>query len=436
MIGFVGLSHLGIVYSLATAAKGMDVLGFDPASALCDQLDGGEFPVAEPGLDELYQSHKARIRFSSDAAELVRCELIFVSLDVPTDAANRSNLEPLQRLIDAVAGCIAPSATVVILCQVPPGFTRSLKASLAARGVKWVGNLYYQVETLVFGNAVERALRPERFIIGCEDSKTTLPATYAGWLEAFGCPLLLMRYESAELAKIAVNLYLVSTVSTTNTLAEVCERIGADWSEIAPALRLDRRIGPHAYLAPGLGIAGGNLERDLVTVRHLAAENGAEAGIIEAWLLDSRYRRDWALRKVHELVLSQRVDATLAIWGLAYKPNTHSTKNSPALGLIEALPQVAKVGYDPQVTLDSAAFPRLQRAGSALDACRRADALVVMTPWDEFGKVEPAQIKRAMSGRVLIDPFGGLDHAACLEAGFSYHRLGARSASASHDLRK
>src|SRR5439155_4619728 len=126
MIGFVGLSHLGIVYSLATAAKGLEVLGFDHASGLCDQLNRGEFPIAEPGLDELYQSHKARIRFSGDAAELGRCDLIFVSLDVPTDTANRSDLEPLERLMDTVAGRIAPGATVVILCQVSPGFTRSL----------------------------------------------------------------------------------------------------------------------------------------------------------------------------------------------------------------------------------------------------------------------------------------------------------------------
>ena len=417
MIGFVGLSHLGIVYSLATAAKGLEVLGFDNLSR----------PGSEQSKALRLLHVAARIRFSADAAELGRCDLIFVSLDVPTDTANRSDLEPLERLMDTVAGRIAPGATVVILCQVPPGFTRSLKTALLARGVEWAGRLFYQVETLIFGNAVERALRPERFIIGCADPKATLPGAYAEWLKAFGCPLLPMRYESAELAKIAINLFLVSTVSTTNALSEVCERIGADWSEVAPALRLDRRIGPHAYLAPGLGIAGGNLERDLVTVRNLAAEHGAEAGIVEAWLLDSRYRRDWALRKVQEGVLSQQDDAILAIWVLAYKPNTHSTKDSPALGLIEALPHVAKVAHDPLVRLDPAAYPRLQLANSALDACRGADALLVMTPWAEFAKIAPARIKDYMKGRELIDPFGGLDQAACIAAGFAYHRLGARS---------
>jgi UDPglucose 6-dehydrogenase len=197
--------------------------------------------------------------------------------------------------------------------------------------------------------------------------------------------------------------------------------------DVAPALRLDRRIGPHAYLAPGLGIAGGNLERDLVTVRTLAAMHGTEAGIIDAWLLDSRYRQDWALRKVHELVLSRSREAMLAVWGLAYKPNTHSTKNSPALGVIEALPNVPKVAYDPQARPDQAAYARLRLAASPLDACREADALLVMTPWAEFARITPAAIRSSLRGSTVIDPFGGLDQTACLEAGLSYHRLGARS---------
>jgi UDPglucose 6-dehydrogenase len=424
MIGFIGLSHLGIVYSIATASKGFDVLGFHPEPSVCDRLTDGAFPMSEPGLVELFQSSLPRIRFSSDANELTKCELTFVSLDVPTDQNNRSDLATLQKLIESVAGHIEPTATVVILCQVPPGFTRSLKAVVASRGMQWSGNLFYQVETLIFGNAVERALHPERFIIGSENPKAPLPKPYADWLSAFDCPLVPMRYESAELAKIAINLFLVSTVSTTNTLSELCEKIGADWSEIAPALRLDKRIGPHAYLSPGLGIAGGNLERDLMTVKQLAGELGCEAGVIEAWLLNSRYSRDWVLRQIHALVLAYQEDPTVALWGLAYKPNTHSTKNSPALALMDALGAFSKVAYDPQATLEAKAYPRLRLAGSPLEACRGADALVVMTPWPEFAKIEPAEIQELMKGHVLIDPFGALNETACVEAGLAYHKLG------------
>ena len=420
MIGFIGLSHLGIVSGIATAAKGFDVVGFDLDAARCAGMSEGLFPVAEPGLLELFQANRARLRFTAEVDDLSKCDVVFYSLDVPTDENNHSNLEPLRELITLTAPHLSPSAVAVILCQVPPGFT----GSLAASGPPLGGALYYQVETLIFGNAVERALKPERYIVGCANPQAPLPAAYTNWLQAFGCPVLPMRYASAELAKISINLFLVSSVATTNTLAEICERVGADWLEIAPALRLDKRIGPHAYLSPGLGLAGGTLERDLVTVQTLAAELGTEAGIVAAWQRNSVYRRDWVLRKIHELGLSKPGNATLAIWGLAYKPDTHSVKNSPAVALIEALAPFPVTAFDPQVKLDASRYPHLRPAAKPLEACRGAAALVVMTPWREFSQVAPAQIKSALQGIVLIDPFGAMNREACLECGLSYHRLG------------
>src|SRR6185437_13120933 len=132
--------------------------------------------------------------------------------------------------------------------------------------------LFDQGETLVFGRAVERATEPERFIVGCAAPERPIPAAYGAYLSAYSCPILPMRYESAELSKIAINCCLVASVTVANTLAELSEEIGADWAEIAPALRLDRRIGLHSYLAPGLGISGGNLERDLATVLRLSEQ--------------------------------------------------------------------------------------------------------------------------------------------------------------------
>lgn len=421
MIGFVGLSHLGLNYSLATAAKGFEVVGFDPDPALTRRCGDGDFPIEEPGFMELFTQHRARLRFSSDLTALGECDLIFYSLDVPTDSSNRSNLEPLKKLIDLTQPHFRPGAVAVVLCQVPPGFTRRL----VQENPTLDATLFYQVETLIFGNAVERAMKPERYMVGCADPEAGLPAPYQKWLDAFGCPVLRMRYESAELAKIAINFFLVSSVTTTNTLAEVCERVGANWGEIVPALRLDKRIGPHAYLSPGLGIAGGNLERDLVTIQTLAAEHGTEAGIVNAWLQNSRYRRDWVLRQVHKLVLARNPRPRLAIWGLAYKQDTHSVKNSPSLALARALEAFEKIAYDPQVKSLPEPIENLAIAGSALKACRGSDALIIMTPWREFSTIDPGAIRQEMSGDVLIDPFGMLPEGPCRDAGFSYHKLGS-----------
>jgi UDPglucose 6-dehydrogenase len=423
MIGFVGLSHLGIVSSIAAAAKGFTVRAFDSDAALCESLSRGQLPLFEPSLSELLSRSRDRISFSHDPTALAECSLIYFSQDVPTDEANQSKIDDLPERIERIAEIAANGVILVVLSQVPPGFTRRISDRVGR--VRPDLTVIYQVETLIFGRAAERAMQPERFIIGCADPETPLPDRYAGFLDAFQCPLLPMRYESAELAKISINMFLVSSITTANTLAEMCEAIGADWSEIAPALKLDKRIGPHAYLAPGLGISGGNLERDLVTVHTLAREHGTDAGIVDAWLINSESRREWVLRTLHNNVLSRLQKPLIAVWGLAYKPDTTSTKNSPALHLLESLRPYALQTYDPRVRLDPAAFPNVRQSASALDACIGSDVLTIMTPWKDFAGISPRDLAERMRGRLVIDPFAVLDQRKFTEHGFTCRRLGA-----------
>src|SRR5215216_1691058 len=331
MIGFVGLSHLGLNYSLATAAKGFEVVAYDPDRTLTARCSAGKFSIEEAGFDDLFARHRNRIRYTSDETGLAECELVFYSLDVATNDRNESDPGPLTELILATAPKLSPGTIAVVLSQVSPGYTRQLRTELRELSP---ADFYYQAETLIFGRAVERAMQPERFIVGAQDPARSLPTPLQGWHASFKCPVLVMGLESAELAKIAINFFLVSTVATTNTLAEICEAIGADWNEIVPALRLDRRIGPHAYLKPGLGIAGGNLERDLVTVQSLADRHGTEAGIVTAWQRNSRHRRDWAIRQIERALLTKEHQAVMAVWGFAYKAETHSTKNSASIELM------------------------------------------------------------------------------------------------------
>lgn len=421
MIGFAGLSHLGIVSAVAAGAKGFPVVGYDLDPSRCGDLNKGRLPLLEPELEELLAANRSRLHFTSDARELSACDIIYFSLDVSTDENGQSDLSPLLKLIETVLAVAKTGATLVILSQVPPGFTRGLRS----RAVTADFEIVYQVETLIFGRAVERALHPERIIVGASDPKSELPAAYAELLSAFDCPIVSMRYESAELAKISINMCLVSSVSVANTMAELCEQLGADWSEIVPALKLDKRIGKHAYLSPGLGIAGGNLERDLATVVALANEFGADENIVDAWISNSRYRRDWVLRRLHEQVINGMADPLIAVWGLTYKQDTNSTKNSPALSLIRALAPYRTNAYDPAALVSEDLGPKFSRAESAPAACKDADVLAIMTPWAEFSLTPINEIRDLMRGRVIIDPYGMLDGEACVAAGFSYFRLGA-----------
>jgi len=417
-LAYVGMTHLGLCSAVAAASKGFPTLCFDPNPERIAALSTGRLPVVEPGLDDLFTANAARLTFSSDPKSLSKSDLVYVAPDVPTDDQGGSDLGPILSLLSLIKPNLRPAAVTVILSQVPPGFSRA--RAFPDRP------FFYQVETLVFGRAVERATEPERFIIGCANPEKPLPPAMKTYLHAFNCPILPMRYESAELAKISINCCLVASVTVANTLAEICERIGADWSEIAPALKLDRRIGQFSYLSTGLGISGGNLERDLVTVNELALAHGTDADLITAFQRNSAHRKDWPLRELHRTILDMETDPVIGILGLTYKEDTHSTKNSPSLALLAHLHPWSVRHYDPVVAQETTGHPRATGCASALDAAAGVDALVLMTPWPEFRDLDTTALTRAMRGRVLIDPYRLIapDHAAA--AGLKHITLGTR----------
>ena len=416
VVGFAGMTHLGLVSGIGAAEKSFDVVCFDTDPGRIEPLLSGQLPVSEPGLAELMVRNGKRLTFTSEPQALARCDLIYVAPDVPTNEFGTSDTAPIEAMLESVFAAARPDAVVVLLSQIPPGFTRARQRPGRT--------LLCQVETLIFGRAVERTLHPERYIVGCADPSRPLPPALASFLAAWDCPVLPMRLESAELAKISINMCLVASVSTANTLAELCESVGADWSEISPALKLDRRIGPHAYLQPGPGIAGGNLERDLATVCELAGTHGTDAGVVNAWIANSRHRSGWAARTIGTELLAGRPDATVAVWGLAYKENTHSIKNSPSLATIAALPRTRLRLFDPIVPASAARHAGANAASSALDALSGADALMILTPWPEFRQIEPTVIAKTMRGRLVLDPYAVLDQHQAAAAGLRLLTLG------------
>jgi UDPglucose 6-dehydrogenase len=416
VIGYAGLTHLGLVSTVASAARGFQTVGYCDDPALARRLARNEPHVVEPGLAELMRSNASRLAVSAEASALAGCDIVYVSVDVPTNDDGESDLRPISAMVTTATSVMKPDALLVVLCQVPPGFTRGLNLP--------PGRVYYQVETLIFGRAVERAMAPERIIVGCADPDRPLDPRLSAFLSAFDAPVLVMKYESAELAKIAINMCLVASISVANTMAEICEHVGADWSEIVPSLRLDRRIGPHSYLTPGLGLAGGNLERDLATVSRLTHAHGTDGGVVAAWLANSRHRKDWAWQTLRARVLARMPRANIGVLGLAYKENTHSTKNSPALALLAHLGDRPVRVFDPVVPA-SVAGPAAVDAGSAAAVADGVDALCIMTPWPEFKALKPTDLAERMSGRTILDPYRVLAPSSARASGFDYHTLGA-----------
>ena len=418
VVGFLGMTHLGLVSAASIAGAGFETICFDRDAALIARLRKGELPVVEPDLPELIAANGDLQFYTSSIADMVRCDVVYAAPDVATDDQGRSDTTVLRELIDLVTPVLGKDAVLVVLSQVEPGFTRAMRAPELSRR-------YYQVETLVFGRAVERATMPERYIVGCAEPDKPLDVNFRVVLEAFNCPILPMRYESAELAKISINCCLVASVSVANTLAELCEQIGADWSEIVPALKLDRRIGQYSYLAPGLGIAGGNLERDLATVIRMSAEHNTDSGVVKAWVHNSRYRRDWAARTIKANLTDKKPKAIVAIWGLAYKENTHSVKNSPSLATLAQINCAAIKAHDPVVSVAYAkGIDNISGVADPLAALDGAEALMILTPWPQYRSISPADIAARLAGKIVLDPYAVLDRKAAEAAGLNYFTLG------------
>lgn len=416
IIGFAGLTHLGINSAIASASKGFKTFGYHDDQTIIQRLNDNDVIVEEPNLSKLFIENKNKLSFSNDPKILNICDIVYIAYDIPTNEFGESNLKPINKLIKLITNCINSDALLVVLCQIPPGYTRK---------IKWPkSQLFYQVETLIFGRAVERALYPERIIFGVCDKETKVDKRINVFLKAFNCPIISMRYESAELAKISINLCLVSMISTANTLAEVCEKIGADWEEIVPALKLDKRIGMHAYLSAGLGISGGNLERDLVTIQNLSKSYNTDQGIVNAWLYNSNHRKDWVWKLMQKNGLENSKDIHIGILGISYKENTDSVKNSPSLKLLSHLKNCNVKAYDPKAIIKDDIFS-FERVNTIKDAISGVDYLAVMTPWEEFKKIKSEDILQLMNGNIIYDPYRILDGSYFREKGFQYYSLGS-----------
>jgi len=402
-VGFFGLSHLGIVSAISLGSKSIKTIGIDQDSQLVDDLNRRKWPIQEPDLDTVYVAAKDFVNFSASLDSLGKCDIIYISRDVPTDHAGRSDLSGIENLIQQASQRISRDSILVILCQVPPGFSR--------RMLQYHPNIYYQVETLIFGRAFVRANLPERIIVGAMHPNQPISKKYQEVLDRFACPILIMDYESAEFTKICINAFLAASVTTTNSLNTISNMLGANWGDIKRALQLDKRIGTYAYLQPGLGISGGNIERDLQTLNDLVQLYGLNESLFETFLNNSSHQKNWIFETITAEILNKNLQAKIGILGLAYKENTNSTKNSMALEVIRKFRHQISGYYDPIAELPEG-METVRVFSTSHDCIANSDAIVVMTPWKEFSDLDFAQIQASkMEGFVIIDPYATLNRA-------------------------
>lgn len=331
-IGFVGLSHLGFVYSLASAKKGFKVVAFDFDKKIITNLISNTPHIKEPRASKILNDYNKNILYTNDFNDLNKCGIVFFSYDTPTNKKLDSNFKYIRLRINKTITKLSKNISFIILSQVTPGFTQKINYPK--------DKLFYQVETLIFGKAFERALNPERIIIGSVNKK--IPKNVANYFGKFSKNIIVTNYNSAELSKIAINLFLTASITTTNTINELSNKINADWTDLKKILQLDKRIGKYAYLKPGLGISGGNLERDNSNFINYSIKFDTNSDLIKSFLKNSKYQKLIFLELIKKKINNFKCPL---IYGLAYKENTHSIKNSISINLISLLKEKMKIFY-------------------------------------------------------------------------------------------
>ena len=401
----LGLWHLGCV-TAACCAEHFDVVGLDFDAELVAGLQAGKAPLYEPGLDDALRAglDAGRLRFAegADARALGAADVLWVCYDTPVDD---HDVADVGFVLDRLARCLPalrPGAVVLLSSQIPAGTCADLERQHP--GVAFA----YSPENLRLGKALDIFRHPERIIAG-----TRTPEVRAA-LEPLFAPfckeVIWMRTESAEMTKHGINAWLALSVTFANELARLCEAVGADAREVERGLRSEPRIGQKAYIRPGASFAGGTLARDVVALTSLARVHGDPAALFAAILAGNDAHKDWALRRLENLLAPLR-DAAIAVLGLTYKPGTDTLRRSGAVELAaKLLGAGARVHcYDPVVRELPPELSGASLSASLPDAVRDADAAVVATEWPQIKEADWSALIPTMRRCVVVDANGFLN---------------------------
>lgn len=436
-IAVYGTGYLGATHAAAMAELGHQVVGVDVDKTKIDKLASGQAPFYEPGLDELLKANvdAGRLRFTSsyeEAAELA--DIHFIAVATPQKPGE---MAADVTYVDSVVATLAPllrrPAVIFGKSTVPVGTAARL--SLMAHQLAPIGTaveVAWNPEFLREGLAIQDTLHPDRIVLGIDEVSTGRAEAVARELYADliaeNIPFLVTDLETAELVKIAANAFLATKIFFINAMAEVCEAAGADVVELADAIGYDARIG-RRFLNAGVGFGGGCLPKDIRAFMARAGELGANQALTFLREVDSINIRSRSrmVELAKEVVGGSLIGAKVAVLGAAFKPNSDDIRDSPALDIAGKIQlQGASVSvFDPKALSNSRrSFPTLQYATDTRAACEGADVILVLTEWEEFRRLEPADVAAVVRSRRIIDGRNCLDSTKWREAGWSYRGMG------------
>ncbi len=444
-ISVIGCGYVGLVTGGCLAEAGHQVVCTDNDAARIATLEAGQLPIFEPHLDTILAGSRraGRLRFTGDVGEAIRAgEVIFICVGTPPLESGEADLSAIDNVARLIATEASAPALVIEKSTVPAQTGQELKRVLAVyrRNPGVTFRVASNPEFLREGSGVEDFLHPDRIVVGVEDpaSEQQLQEIYRPILEGrFRCPvhqpacppaapqLLVTTINSAELIKHASNSFLALKISYANIIADLCERLGANVEEVTRAMGLDPRIGPQ-FLRAGLGFGGFCLPKDVQAFIHLAGRAGVDFGLLREAEKVNKRRIDLFLEKVRRALWVLK-GKRIAILGLAFKPNTDDIRFAPAIEVIAALlTEGAQVrACDPEAMEKTRnRFPQIGYDRDPYAVARDADALLILTEWEEFRQLDWQRIRDTLARPLVLDARNLLDPATMKELGFEYHSFG------------
>jgi UDPglucose 6-dehydrogenase len=420
-IGVIGAGWVGLVTAVCFAELGHRVVVREIVPEKVESLRGGEVPIHEPGLREMIERNEERLTFTTEMGELLDGpRLLFVCVQTPPTYSGDADLSAVNRAVEEI-GDPAEKA-LVMKSTVPVGTGRAIRRD--APDLSYVSC----PEFLKEGTAVNDFLHPDRVVIGTDPGDEWAAGAVAAVYEPLGAPIVRTDLSSAEMIKLASNAYLATKISFINEIANVCDEVGADVTEVARGMGLDPRIGSR-FLNAGLGFGGSCFPKDTQALKILAGNSGYHFQLLNSVIEVNELQKRRVMAKLSKH-LDSLVGRRIALLGLAFKADTDDMREASSLVLAARLEGegASVVGFDPVAEQRARELlPSVEMAGSPMEALERADAAVLVTEWPEFADLDWSKVAERMANPLLVDGRNFLDPQTIRDSGITYEAIGRPS---------
>jgi UDPglucose 6-dehydrogenase len=424
----IGTGYVGLVTGACFSDLGNQVVCLDIAQEKIERLERGEMPIYEPGLEEVVARNVAakRLTFTANYADAVPgADFIFIAVGTPSGVDGEADLQYVRMAAESISDALTNYAIIINKSTVPVGTGDSVAQILIERG-KTPGvdfDVVSNPEFLQEGSAVYNFQQPDRVVLGSTNREAA--EKVAQLYLPLRCSIMITDLRTAEMIKYASNAFLATRISFINEIATICEKLGADVKEVATGMGMDKRIG-RAFLDAGVGYGGSCFPKDVKALTWMGELNGCHPQLLRAVMDINRDMRRQVLAKVRELLGGAR-GKTVAVWGLAFKPNTDDIREAPAFDIIHILQmEGAHIrAYDPVAMPNAqAALKNVTFCENAYCAAEGADALVIVTEWNEFKYADWARVGASMKQKIVIDGRNIYEPDKLRELGFTYRGVG------------